>query len=241
MEKALYVSEMESFGRSYKAIVIGASGGIGFAVKEALQSDTACAYVEAVSRKTHTSFDLEDERSIAVLADRLNDQLGDIDLVIVATGALTVNEAGPEKALKGLDPSIMAKAFAINAIGPALILKHFHKVLPRKRRCVVAALSARVGSIGDNRLGGWYSYRASKAALNQLIRTAAIEIGRTRKDAVCAAIHPGTVETSLSAPFAPGRVVKPDEAATNILRTLDGLRPSDTGGFFAFDGKPIAW
>jgi len=152
-----------------------------------------------------------------------------------------VGNAGPEKAMKELDPGTMAKAFAINAIGPALILKHFHNLLPRKRRSILAVLSARVGSIDDNRLGGWFSYRASKAALNQVVRTAAIEIGRTRKRANCSVIHPGTVETPLTAPFAPRNAVSPDEAANNILRMLDDLTPSDTGGFFAYDGKQIAW
>lgn len=232
---------MESLGKNYKAIVFGASGGIGAAVAAVLEADPACAYVEAVSRASHAPFDLEDERSIAALARRLKDGLGEVELIFIATGALTLDEAGPEKALKELNAETMASAFALNAIGPALIAKHFAPLLPRKRRGIIAALSARVGSIGDNRLGGWYSYRASKAALNQLFHTAAIEIGRTRKEAVCAALHPGTVDTDLSAPFARGKSVLPRDAAANLLGVLDGLGPESTGGFFAYDGKPIEW
>jgi len=232
---------MKTLGDGFKAVVFGASGGIGAAIVTALREDGLCAHVEAISRKSHAPFDLENESSIAALSDQLKDQLGDVDLVFIGTGALMIGNVGPEKALKELDPGTMAKAFAVNTIGPALILKHFHKLLPRNRRSIVAALSARVGSIDDNRLGGWYSYRASKASLNQVIRTAAIEVGRTRKRAICSAIHPGTVETHLTAPFAPRNAVSPDEAAIEILRTLDALVPSDTGGFFAYDGKRISW
>lgn len=232
---------MISLGRAYTAVVLGASGGIGSALVTALAADPACAHVEAVSRSSHGPFDLEDEPSIAHLADRLRNSLTEADLIFIATGALTIGNIGPEKALKELDPGVMARAFAVNAIGPALAAKHLAPLLPRKRRGIIAALSARVGSIGDNRLGGWYSYRASKAALNQLMHTVAIEFARTRKDAVCAVIHPGTVETGLSAPFAQGKGVPPAQAAANILEVLDGLTPADSGGFFAYDGERIVW
>ena len=131
----------------------------------------------------------------------------------------------------------------MNAVGPALVLKHFVPLLPRRGRSVVAALSARVGSIGDNRLGGWYGYRASKAALNQLLRTAAVELARTHPEAVCVALHPGTVATRLSAPHGKAglRVRTPDQAAADLLAVLDGLTPAHTGGFFDADGRAVPW
>ena len=127
--------------------------------------------------------------------------------------------------------------------GPALLMKHFLPLLPRAGRCVFATLSARVGSIGDNRLGGWYSYRSSKAALNQIVRTAAIELRRTRPDALCVAMHPGTVATPLSARFAkPGlEVQSPDTAAMRILTVLNMLTPQSSGDFFDQRGQPIIW
>jgi NAD(P)-dependent dehydrogenase (short-subunit alcohol dehydrogenase family) len=137
----------------------------------------------------------------------------------------------------------MAKAYAQNTIGPALVLKHFTPLLPREGRSVVAALSAKVGSIGDNHLGGWHSYRASKAALNQVIHTAAIELKRTRPQAICVALHPGTVDTKLSAPFSKaGLDVRPPEvAAADLLEVIEGLTPEDSGGFFDYAGWPLPW
>ena len=136
----------------------------------------------------------------------------------------------------------MAAQYALNAIGPALVLKHFASRLAKDRRAVIATLSARVGSIGDNRLGGWYGYRAAKAGLNQIVRTAAIEIARTRPRAIVLALHPGTVETALTAKYLGRRpAVTPDEAAANLLAVIAERTPQDSGGFFAWDGKPIPW
>ncbi len=136
----------------------------------------------------------------------------------------------------------MAAHFAVNAIGPALALKRHDTLLAADGRSVFATLSARVGSIGDNRLGGWVSYRASKAALNQIVRTAAIEIARRRPEAVCVALHPGTVATSLSEPFAGDRDrLAPDQAAEELLRVIGSLGPEQSGGFFAYDGEAIPW
>jgi NAD(P)-dependent dehydrogenase (short-subunit alcohol dehydrogenase family) len=156
---------------------------------------------------------------------------------------LQVDGRGPEKRLADLDAATMARAHAVNAIGPALLIKHFHGLLPQQERSLLAVLSARVGSIGDNRLGGWYSYRASKAALNMLLRTAAIEVARQRPLAVLAALHPGTVRSGLSAPIigsAPAST--PDDAARHLLAVLDAL-PAEgaSGGFHAWDGAAIAW
>ncbi len=164
-------------------------------------------------------------------------------MVINATGILESEGCVAEKTFRQLDAAEMARAFAINAIGPALLMKHLLPLLPRTGRSVFATLSARVGSIGDNRLGGWYSYRASKAALNQIVRTAAIELGRSRPDALCVAIHPGTVATRLSRRFAKSGldIQSPETAALRILTVLDALLPNASGGFFDQHGQPIAW
>lgn len=136
----------------------------------------------------------------------------------------------------------MTRQFLVNAIGPALLLKHFHPLLPRKRRSVFASLSARVGSIGDNRLGGWMSYRAAKAAQNQIVKTAALEIARTHPDAIIVALHPGTVATALSHAFVADRkVTTPEDAAQKLLTVIDKLQPCDSGGFFSYDGAAIEW
>jgi len=232
---------------SQLALVFGASGGIGQAVADRLEADPGCRAVVRLSRSSMPAIDVADEAGIAAAADIVRERHGEIDLLFDATGALTVpgvdgQPTGPEKTLRRLDPVAMANAFAINAIGPALLLKHFAPLLPRDRRGVFATLSARVGSIGDNRLGGWVSYRASKAALNQIVRVAAIEIARRHPHAVVAALHPGTVATSLSAPFAGNRgTLTPAASAARLLAVLDGLTPADSGGFFAHDGQPIPW
>ncbi|WP_182085028.1 SDR family NAD(P)-dependent oxidoreductase [Aureimonas sp. ME7] len=229
---------LTSLRRGYQALVFGATGGIGGAVAARLEADATCGRVVALSRRD--GFDLEDEGSIAAQAARLADQR--FDLVFDATGALQIDGYGPEKALRAIDPAGMASQFAVNAIGPALILKHFAPLLPRDRRAIFATLSARVGSIGDNRLGGWISYRAAKAALNQILRTAAIEIARTHPRAVVAALHPGTVATALSDPFASARDrLTPEASAEALLAVLDGLPPERTGSFLAYDGSPIEW
>jgi NAD(P)-dependent dehydrogenase (short-subunit alcohol dehydrogenase family) len=163
--------------------------------------------------------------------------------VVDATGFLHGDGLAPERSWRELDPAHMAMAFAVNATGPALLMKHFLPLLPRDGKAVFATLSARVGSIGDNRLGGWYSYRASKAALNQLVRTAAVELGRRRPAAVCVALHPGTVDTGLSAPFAKaGLEVRPaGQAAERLLRVIDRLAAEDSGGFFDHRGARLPW
>ena len=229
---------MQSLRQDFTAVVAGATGGIGRALADALDADARCDRVIRLARRdTACPLDITDEASVAAAAATVKARLGQIDLFLDATGALTIDGRGPEKALGQLDPAIMARAFAINAIGPALLLKHFAPLLPRERRAVFGTLSARVGSIGDNRLGGWISYRAAKAALNQIVRTAAIEIARRHPLAVCVALHPGTVATALSAPFVGSRGVStPAEAASRLLVVLDGLNPADSGGHFAHDG-----
>lgn len=230
---------MKSFGQNFRALVIGASGGIGQAIAERLRQQDTCGEVFTLSRSAD-GLDLLDEESVAAKASQLADQ--HFDLIVCATGALTIEGVGPEKTIKQISANAMAAQFAVNAIGPALILKHFTPLLSESKRSAFALLSARVGSIGDNRLGGWISYRSAKAALNQIVRTTAIELARKRPDAIIVAIHPGTVNTSLSRPFAAShKSTEPSDAATMILATIDDLTGSDTGGFFAYDGSRIEW
>jgi NAD(P)-dependent dehydrogenase (short-subunit alcohol dehydrogenase family) len=216
--------------------VIGSTGGIGAAVAAALAARGAA--VTGLGRGSD-GLDLTREATIAAAAAR---HPGPFDLVLVATGALCIGDHRPEKSLAEIDPGGMAALFAVNAIGPAVVLKHFCPTLAREGRAVLAVLSARVGSIGDNRRGGWISYRAAKAALNQIVRTAALEVRRARPGAVVVALHPGTVRTALTAPYL-GRhaAVAPDAAAANLLAVIDRLTPADSGGFFAWDGRPIPW
>jgi NAD(P)-dependent dehydrogenase (short-subunit alcohol dehydrogenase family) len=225
---------------SRSAVVIGASGGIGAALVEALREEGAHAQVHAFARP---ELDLADEAGIARAADRVRAGPPP-SLVIVATGLLHEGERGPEKSLAALDPDWLARNFGVNAIGPALVAKHFLPLLPRGERSVFAALSARVGSISDNRLGGWYGYRASKAALNQLIRTLAVELRRTNDRAIVVGLHPGTVDTRLSKPFqanvAPGQLFDPGRAAVQLLDVIDGLGVKDSGNLLAWDGSTIA-
>jgi NAD(P)-dependent dehydrogenase (short-subunit alcohol dehydrogenase family) len=209
---------------------------------EAIQTAEKFKHVIAFSRSTSPAIDLLDEDSLARATAFAADQ-GEVRLVIDATGFLHDDRQKPEKNWRQLDAANLARAFALNAIGPALIMKHVLPLLPRSGKSMFATLSARVGSIGDNRLGGWYSYRASKAALNQLVRTAAIELARRSPDALCIALHPGTVATSLSAPFsAPGSDVHtPATAARHLLAVVDQLGAEANGGFFDWRGQPVPW
>jgi NAD(P)-dependent dehydrogenase (short-subunit alcohol dehydrogenase family) len=212
-----------------RAVVIGASGGIGGAVARAL---AARGEVVALSRAAD-GFDVTDEASVAAGLGRLE---GAFDLIFVATGALGT----PEKALRALTAEEVARQVAVNAVGPALVLKHALRLMPRDRRAVFAALSARVGSIGDNGLGGWYSYRAAKAALNQLLKTASVEIARTHRQAVIAGLHPGTVDTAFTNGYGHDKV-SPETAAANLLAVIDGLTPAQSGGFFDYAGQRVPW
>ncbi len=230
---------MQSFAKDFSAIIFGATGGIGAALVAALQHDPACARVIALSRGTGPSVDIEDEATIAAAAAALAPE-APFALMIDATGALTIDGHGPEKRLADLDASRLLRAFAVNAVGPALLAKHFADLLPRQGRCVLATLSARVGSIGDNRLGGWYGYRASKAALNQLWKTAAIEVARKRPDALLLCLHPGTVATPLSRPFVgDDRSDPPAACAQRLLHVIDTA--TETAKFLDQNGRPVVW
>ena len=229
------------------AVVIGASGGIGAALCNLLREEDSFDRVIGLSRKSTDGappMDITDEASVAAAATWLSEQDIAPELVIVATGILHETTRGPEKALSDLDPDWLAHVYRVNAIGPALVAKHFLPLMPRDRRSVFAMLSAKVGSISDNRLGGWYGYRASKAALNMLVRNLAIEWARTHKRGVVVALHPGTVDTQLSKPFQAnvpaGKLFDSGRAAGQLLDVIDGLRPADSGRLFGWDGAEIA-
>ena len=225
------------------ALVIGAKGGIGAALVQCLEASGQFGVVLGLSRNSTPALDVLDEASIRTAALAIDSRALPLRLVIEATGFLHNPVWSPEKSWQQLDPAHMAHSFAVNAIGPALLMKHLLPLLARDGKSVFATLSAKVGSIGDNRLGGWYSYRASKAALNQLVHTAAIELRRRHPQAVCIALHPGTVDTGLSTPFAKSglEVRTPDAAAGRLLGALEGLTPQDSGGFFNHDGSPLPW
>ena len=247
-----YGLTLASLPQGYRALVFGGSGGIGEALIAALASDPRCAIVFAASRRTITSrpkverlaFSLEDEASITACVASAA-ATGPLDLIIVATGLLHDDGLKPEKSWRTIDVAALERAFRINAIGPALIAKHALDHLCRKNKAVFAALSARVGSIDDNRLGGWHAYRASKAALNMLMKTCAIELKRRNPAAVCVSLHPGTVDTPLSSPFQSGvasqKLFTADFSARSLLAVIDRLKPEDSGQLFAWDGRCIPY
>lgn len=232
-----------------QACVFGASGGIGQALTQALVEGGQYDCVWAGSRSGMAiagaapfSFDLTDEASIAQACARIGAQ-GRVHLAIIATGMLHDGELRPEKSWRALDAAAMARVYAVNTIGPALIAKHMLPLLAPSGPAVFAALSARVGSIEDNRLGGWHSYRASKAALNMLIANFAIELARNRPGAIAVGLHPGTVASELSAPFQRGvagdRLFTPAISAAHLLRVIGALTPADSGRLIAWDGSAI--
>ncbi len=234
-----FLHPLRSFPDGGSAVIIGSSGGIGAAFMPLLCADPKFESVIGLSRSSNNALDITDENSIAQAAARLTDL--DVRLVIIATGLLQGQGISPEKSWRDLDAAALERSFAINVIGPALLLKHFLPKLPRSGKSVCALLSARVGSIEDNKLGGWYGYRASKAALNQIMRTASVELARSRPEAVCVALHPGTVATPLSAPFMKSGldIQQPEEAASRLLSVIDGLSADQSGGFFDHLGNII--
>ncbi len=241
---------LRSLPDNYRVAVFGAAGGIGAALVNQLASDPRCAAVYVGARRALDTagklrpfqFNLEDERTIESAA-RLFEAGGPLHLVLVATGALHRHDMQPEKSWRALTPEALGRAFAINATGPALIAKHTLDRLSHEHKAVFAALSARVGSISDNRLGGWHAYRASKAALNMLVKCCSIELSRRNSSAICIALHPGTVDTALSQPFqrgvAPEKLFSPENSAKKLIAVLERLEPGDTGACFAWDGQRV--
>ena len=231
---------MLSLPEGYSAVVIGASGAIGQALLQQLQHDPRCAAVIGVSRQCSPGLDLLSEASIAACAQALAGQ-GPFHLVVDATGALTVHGRGPEKRLDELDATHLLDALQLNAVGPGLLLKHLAPLLASGQRVIWGKLSARVGSIEDNHKGGWYGYRAAKAALNMLLQTAAIELARRRPLAVVAALQPGTVQSALSQPFVGNDALRPEESAQRLLAVLDALQPTGRAQFVDHQGQSIPW
>lgn len=245
---------MNSFRAGLNAVVVGASGGIGGALARALAADETVGRVVALSRQGVAFDDPKveagtinafDEASVEQAARDASKHLDEIDLVVIAIGILQDEERGirPERTWRALDPEAMLEVYRTNTIAPALVAKHFLPLLARGRRSVLAALSARVGSIGDNRFGGWHSYRSSKTALNMLIRCFAIELKRAHPDGVCVGLHPGTVDTRLSKPFQANvpdeQLASPEVAAAHLLAVIDRLGPEDSGQVFAWDGERV--
>lgn len=246
---------LETFKQPLNAVVVGASGGLGGAFCAALaplgtvygtaREPKSLATLETHSGVKPLALDLTQEEGIAQAAEAVDAALegAGLDLVLVATGLLHAGALQPEKTWRRLEASSMAQVFAINTTGPALVAKHFLPLLAKDRKSVFAALSARVGSISDNRAGGWHSYRASKAALNMLLKNFAIELGRKNAHAVVAGLHPGTVDSDLSQPFQgnvpEGKLFTPAFSAEALLKVLDGLTPEQTGRVFAWDGQEV--
>jgi NAD(P)-dependent dehydrogenase (short-subunit alcohol dehydrogenase family) len=232
--------QMASLPMGYRALVIGARGGIGAAFMAHLQADPRCAQLQGLHRRSQPPIDYADEACIAAAAAALHGG-PPLNLLIIATGVLHGPGFKPEKRLADLNYSAMEAVFRANVLGPALVLRHFSPLLC-KQRSLLAVLSAKVGSIEDNRLGGWASYRASKAALNMVLKTAAIELRRSHPGAVLAALHPGTVKSALSRPFRGDEIGRdPAEAAAQMLAALDGLQADDSGSCISYSAQRLPW
>ena len=235
------MSLMTSLPAGYRALVLGANGTIGRGFVEQLARDDRCSLIERLDRSSIAPLVLEDESAITAAVKSISSH-GPFHLILDATGALTIDGQGPEKRLEAISAHGLTRAFQINAIGRGLILRECIPLLPREERCILGVLSARVGSISDNQLGGWYGYRASKAAGNMLLQTAAIESHRTRPLAVFAALQPGTVVSTLSEPFSRGHeTVTAEQSTIGMLGTLNGLTARPQAWFVDYRGQTIDW
>ncbi|MEM1081910.1 MAG: SDR family NAD(P)-dependent oxidoreductase [Pseudomonadota bacterium] len=251
---------LDSFDRPVHALIQGASRGIGLGLVQALLAESQTRRVIATCRQPDRADALQAlscERLIihrldatlpdqyAGLTDSLSAHATELNLIINAAGMLHTEHVTPEKKLEDVDSVSMQRVFALNAIAPILLIQALRPLMARQGKVVFAALSARVGSIADNRLGGWYSYRSSKAALNQLLRTASIELKRRNPNVIVAALHPGTTDTDLSKPFQSrvpaDRLFSVDRTSTYLLNVINHLSAADSGGFFAWDGQAIDW
>jgi NAD(P)-dependent dehydrogenase (short-subunit alcohol dehydrogenase family) len=230
------LAKPDLFPDKFRALVIGASGSIGAGFVAHLDADRKCGGVVALHRGSTPAIDFENAQAATALANQ-----APFDLIIHAAGLLHDEQFMPEKKLSDLNYEQMTRTFRINTLGPALCIRHFSKLLSRGH-CVMAILSAKVGSIEDNRLGGWYSYRASKAALNMVVKTAAIELARSRPQAVLISLHPGTVSSKLSRPFRGEEIGRsPAEATGNMLEVIGQLTSAETGQFRSYDGSRLPW
>ena len=225
------------------ALVVGSTGAIGSAIVCKLKATRQYNDVIELGRSSHHKVDLFSENTIREAAQTVSRMGCGVDLLVIASGILHSEKIQPEKSWSRVELNTLEKLFQINSIGPMLVMKHFAPLLSKSRKAVIACLSARVGSIEENELGGWYGYRASKAALNQFIKTTSIELTRRRPDAICVALHPGTVSSKLSEPFSKAglNVKSPENCAELLLKVIDQLTPQDTGGFFDYQKREIAW
>ena len=231
---------MKSLPIGYRALVIGSSGTIGAEFAALLATDPRCNEIVGLHRHSSPAIDMQDEPSIVAAAKALAGG-SPFHLIIHAAGLLHDGDLMPEKKLSDLRFSSLMKSFGINAIGPALVLRYFSPLLSREGGRMIF-LSAKVGSIGDNKLGGWYAYRASKAALNMLVKTASIELKRTLPKAIVIAMHPGTVNSKLSKPFGGETKGRPaDVACREMLNTIDGLQPEQSGQFLSYSAELLPW
>jgi NAD(P)-dependent dehydrogenase (short-subunit alcohol dehydrogenase family) len=218
------------------ALVIGASGGIGRAVAEEMTARGG--NVTTLSRRAD-GLDVTDAACVARVMGALE---GPFQTVFIAVGILAPEGGAPEKQLSALDADAMVRVFAVNTVGVANLMSHLPRLLPKRGRSVTGVLTARVGSIGDNRMGGWYSYRASKAALNQIVHCAGVELSRSHRDAVIAALHPGTVATPFTQGYDPAHgKSEPQDAAGQLLDVMARLQPAQSGGFYDYAGHEIPW
>ena len=232
---------MQSLISGYRALVIGATGAIGSACVRVLRMTPECSSVIELSRQSETPLMLEDEESIARAAHALQSS-GPFQLIIDATGALTIDGQGPEKSLNALNAERLMRSFQINTIGPALVMKYFIPLIDSKQRAIYAKLSARVGSISDNKKGGWYGYRSAKAALNMMLQTAAIETLRKKPEAIFVALQPGTVASSLTTPFVRQEdCLTPEASARSMLSAMDSLQVTAGAQFIDYAGNKIEW
>ncbi len=229
------------FPANFRALVVGTGGALGHAFESYLKTQAACAEVVGISRSTAQNFDLQDPQSIERTGKDLLER-GPFHLIIDATGVLTIDGVGPEKALSKLEFDPLLRSFVVNAIGPALLLRHLAASLA-SGDAIYAKLSARVGSISDNRKGGWYGYRASKAAMNMILQTAAIEMQRRNPNLRVAALQPGTVRSKLSAPFQAGvpDLLEPADSVAGMMRALMALEPKSGAHFVDYQGREIPW
>ena len=226
------------------AIIVGGTGSIGSAIADEIKN-LGFRDIIKIGRKTNPFIDFNDENSIQQTVDFIKNKKKPISILFDATGILhdKNNNKMPEKTFKNIDLDFAKKNFLINTIGPSLLIKYFSPLLDSEQRSVFATLSAKVGSISDNGYGGWYSYRASKAALNQLIKTASIEMKIKNKNAIFVALHPGTVDSDLSKPFQKSnlKIQTPRESAINLIKIIKNLKPAETGKFFNWDGLELPW
>ena len=245
---------MMGFDGPIHAVVIGARGGVGAAFVDAITAASVNNQVWATSRSgtglpnsadRAFAVDITNETSIEALATAVTSAGLRPNLVLNCTGVLYTESFGPERSWRHLNIDTMRAVFEVNAFGVGLLGKHLIPLLPRTGRSVFGSLSARVGSISDNRLGGWHSYRASKAAQNMLIKGLAIEASMRWKDLICVALHPGTVNTDLSKPFSsrvpPEKLFTPQQSCQYLCNTIASLDSKSSGGFYAWDGQAIEY